>query len=84
MKNITVSVDDELYHRARIKAAERRSTVSALVRGYLTSLVEEESSFNQLQREQNELIAKIRTEHPGFSGAARLTRDEVHERRAVR
>ena len=38
MKNITVSVSDELYHTARLRAAERRSTVSALVRGFLEQL----------------------------------------------
>ena len=40
MKNITVSVDDELYHSARVAAARRKTNVSALVRGFLTALVE--------------------------------------------
>lgn len=84
MKNITVSVDDELYHRARVKAAQRRTTVSALVRGFLERVAEEESDFDRLQRQQNELIARIRAEHPGFSAAERLTRDELHERHALR
>lgn len=34
MKNITVSVDDELYHAARVEAARQRKSVSALVRSY--------------------------------------------------
>ncbi len=38
MKNITVSVDDEIYHRARIRAAEKRTSVSALVRRALQEL----------------------------------------------
>jgi len=38
MKNITVSVDDETYRRARITAAERGRSVSAMVREYLGSL----------------------------------------------
>jgi plasmid stability protein len=84
MKNITVSVDDDLYHRARIKAAEQRSTVSALVRRYLTDLVDEETPFQELARAQNELISKIRTAHPGFSARRRLTRDQVHDRDALR
>jgi hypothetical protein len=37
VKNITVTVDDETYRRARIKAAER-DTVSALVARFLTEL----------------------------------------------
>lgn len=84
MKNITVSVDSNLYHRARVRAAEKRSTVSALVREFLTRLVEEESGFDQLQREQNELITRIRGAHPGFSAADRLSRDQLHDRNAVR
>ena len=32
VKNITVTVDDETYRRARMKAAERDTSVSALVK----------------------------------------------------
>ena len=38
MKNITVSVDEETHRQARIRAAEMGTSVSALVRGFLTSL----------------------------------------------
>jgi len=38
MKNLTVSIDDETYHRARITAAEEGRSVSAMVREYLASL----------------------------------------------
>ena len=80
MKNITVTVDDELYYKARIRAAEKRSTLSALVREYLTQLVQTESSFESSVREQNDLIARIRATYPGFSAQQRLPRDQVHER----
>ena len=39
MKNITVSVNDHTHHRARIRAAEMGTSVSALVRNYLNHLV---------------------------------------------
>jgi hypothetical protein len=84
VKNITVTVDDELYQRARVRAAEKRSTVSGLVREYLVRLVEEESAFERMQREQIEAIERIRRNHPTFSAGARLGRDEVHERDALR
>ena len=32
MKNITVSVDDEVYHAARVAAARQKTSVSAYVR----------------------------------------------------
>ena len=38
MKNITVSVDEETYRRARIVAAGRDTTVTALVREFLNGL----------------------------------------------
>jgi hypothetical protein len=38
MKNITVSVDDETYRRARVKAAEQDTSLSALVRQFLVGL----------------------------------------------
>ena len=37
MKNITVSVDDETYRRARVRAAELGTSVSAVVRDFLSS-----------------------------------------------
>lgn len=79
MKNITVSLPDEVYRRARIKAAEHDTSVSALVREFLMSLGED-TDFARRKKLQNEIIASIRR----FSAADRLSRDEVHERRAVR
>lgn len=35
MKNITVTVDDDLYRRARVRAAEQGTNVSAVVRNAL-------------------------------------------------
>lgn len=39
VKNITVSVEDDLYHAARVAAAQRQTNVTALLRSYLTALV---------------------------------------------
>ena len=40
MKNITVTIDDEIHRKARIRAAELGTSVSALVKDYLNSLVD--------------------------------------------
>jgi hypothetical protein len=77
-------VSDELYHRARVRAAEQRTTVSAMVRAHLEQVATSEPIHEQLRREQNALIEQIRRDHPGFSAAGRLGRDEVHRRHAVR
>ena len=78
MKNITVSLDDETYRRARMKAAQLGSSVSALVRRFLTQLAEEESAFERLKREERELRERV----TAFSAADRLPRDEAHRRGA--
>jgi hypothetical protein len=80
VRNITVSVPEEVYRRARIKAAERDSSVSALVKEFLNGLGREESDVERGKRLQDEVLATIRR----FRGGNRLTRDAVHRRRAVR
>jgi hypothetical protein len=77
MKNITVSVDDETYRRARVVAAERDTSVSALVRNFLQQLSVGESEFERLKRRERELREQI-TE---FNGGDRLPREELYRRR---
>lgn len=77
MKNITVSVDDETYRRARIRAAERDTSVSAMVRDYLREMTEAETEFERLKRKEAEARARVKN----FRAADRLTRDELYERR---
>jgi hypothetical protein len=77
VKNITVTVDDEVYRRARMKAAERDTSVSALVRQFLVDLAAEGSEFERLKR----LEQVLREQITNFDGSNRLSRDEVHERR---
>lgn len=76
MKNITVSLDDETYRRARIIAAQRDTSVSALVKRFLTELASGETEFQRLKREERELREQI----TNFSWSDRLPRDEVHVR----
>ena len=80
MKNITVSVPDEIYREARIHAAERSTSVSAMVREFLAGLAKGESDFERRKRLQAETIAAS----SGFSAGGRLTREQVHDRDAVR
>ena len=80
MKNITVSLPDDVYRRARIKAAERDTSVSALVREFLLRLGEEESDFERRRRLQTEVLASVKN----FRAGDRVTREEAHERNALR
>ena len=54
MKNITISVDDELYRQARIKAAERSESISSLFRTFLTRLTASPGGESELERLQRE------------------------------
>jgi uncharacterized protein (UPF0297 family) len=50
MRSITVAVDDDTYKRARIAAAERDTSVSALVKAYLEQLASHETETERLKR----------------------------------
>lgn len=50
IKNITVSVDDDVYYRSRVRAAELRTSVSALVRKALQDLACQETEADRLRR----------------------------------
>jgi len=76
MKNITVSVPDEVYRRARIRAAEQGRSVSALVAEYLESLADQDGEFARLEALQHRIQAEI----TDFNGSDRVSRDELHDR----
>ena len=76
MKNITVSVPDQVYRDARVAAAQRDTSVSALVVAYLQRLAGWTEEFGRLEALQREVQAEIGQ----FRAADRLGRAEVHDR----
>ena len=76
VKNITVSLPDDLYRRARVRAAEEDTSVSAVVQRFLLTYADKETAFERGERLQHEVLNQIK----GFSAADRLSRDKVHER----
>lgn len=87
MRNITVSVDDETYRLARVRAAESDTSVSALVRNFLEELVHgetREERFERLKRQQDEVLAEIRASGRGLRAEDMLSRDELYDRKARR
>ena len=79
MKNITVTVPDDVYRNARIRAAERGTSVSSLVAEYLRSLSGRGAEFSRLEAQQKQ----IQTQISRFRAGDRLNRDQLHDR-AVR
>ena len=76
MKNITVSLDDETYQRARVTAAQRGKSVSALVKQFLVDLGSGESEFERLKREERAIRERI----TNFSASDNLPRDDLYRR----
>jgi predicted nucleic acid-binding protein len=48
MANLTISIDDELLHRARVRAAERGTSVNAVLRAYLTEWIGKRSRRHRI------------------------------------
>lgn len=92
MKNITVSVDDETHRLARIRAAELETSVSALVRNYLKTLVDPgnkggapnlprvETVQDRRNRSLNEVLADFDARGVGLNMADNLPRDALYDR----
>lgn len=77
--NLTLQLDTEVIRRARIVAAKRGTSVSALAAAQLMELVDEEERVEQA-RGRAEAILKKAVPRGGRS----WTRDELHDRQALR
>ncbi len=76
VKNITVAVPDDVYRQARIRAAERGQSVSAMVGAFLRGLTDEDAEFARLEALQRRVQAEVTR----FRAGARLDREQVHDR----
>ncbi len=87
MKNITISIDDDLYRQARMKAAEQSTSISALFKNFLIRLTVNEAAeteFQRLAREEQDLRTELRARRLGLNPLHNLSRDELHDRHALR
>ena len=75
-QNITVSLSRDVLRKAKVLAARRETSVSALVANQIEILVGEEEAYRRAERQALDLLDK------GFhlGGVIRATRDELHER----
>lgn len=77
-QNVTLSVPKEVLREARVIAARRDTSLSALMTAMLDQLVEEERGY-AAARERS--LARIEKGFDlGSGGRATATRDELHER----
>lgn len=77
MKNITLSVDDDTYRLARIKAAEREQSVSAMVRDLIRGLAAKPA--DDLAAKNARLFAALDVVKD-YDASTRLSREEIYDR----
>ncbi|MBI5280403.1 MAG: ribbon-helix-helix protein, CopG family [Candidatus Solibacter usitatus] len=76
MKNITLSVDENVLATVRRHAAERNSSVNALVREFLTGLASHQDRAKRARARLRQLSAKSQ----GQLGKKAWTREDLHDR----
>ena len=77
-QNITLSLPRELLRRVKRLAADRDTSVSALMSEALSKLADEDRRYNAARRRA---LAALRSARSlGTGGRRTWTRDELHER----
>jgi len=77
--NLTLQLDKEVIRRARVVAAKRGTSVSALVARELTELAAQDARYEQARVRAEELMAKVRPR-----GGRTWTRDDIYAERLER
>jgi DICT domain-containing protein len=77
MKNITLAIEDEILDKVRIVAAEKKTTVNALVREFLTDLA---SRDERLAEARKQLLRLMDTSEGRMAPDWKFDREEIHER----
>ncbi len=78
MKNVTISLDEELAHWARRKAADENTSVSKLVARLLDREMRASDRYWQAYEEWKKLPKDL---GGSIDASQRMTREEAHERR---
>jgi predicted transcriptional regulator len=75
-QNVTISLNRQVLRKAKILAARRDTSISALLAHEIELLVDQEEAYERAKRQALALLDK------GFhlGGVIRASRDELHER----
>jgi len=77
MRNITLSVDDEILDKVRVVAAEKRTTVNAMVRKFLSEVAGRDEKQAEARKE---LLRLMETSKGRMRADFKFDREETHER----
>ena len=75
MANLTITLDDGLLKKARVRAAEHGTSVNAVLRDYMAAW----AGATDRRRAVDSLLVRSKKAKSG-RGKRRWTRDELHER----
>ena len=83
MKNITLKIDDETYRKARLRAAEKGTSLSALVRDFLgrEAAAEEDREARRIAALEELYRLTAERAKPRTEPLIPLTRDEIYAER---
>jgi hypothetical protein len=76
--NLTLQMDSEVIRRARIVAAKRGTSVSALAANRLQEMVDEDDRLELARARAEAILAQA-----SGRGGRNWTRDDLHEREAL-
>ena len=79
-RNITLSLSAQTLRKARVLAAQHGTSVSGLLAQQIEELVDKNDSY---QRAKERALAMLRSGF-GFEGIEHMTREEMHNRKALR
>jgi len=77
VKNITLAIDDDILDRARLVAAQKQTTVNAMVREFLAEVGKREDKVAEARRQ---LLHLMDTSEGRMAPGWSFDRDEAHER----
>ena len=77
VKNITLAIEDEVLDKVRVVAAQKRTTVNAMVRDFLAEIACRDEKLARARRN----LLRLTEELEGRMGANwKFNREETHER----
>jgi hypothetical protein len=76
MANLTITVDEEVLRKARIRALEQGTSVNAILSEYLQAY----ASIRATNGEVTRVLLEMSRNAKSASGGRKWTRDELHER----
>lgn len=76
MANLTITIDDEVLRRARVRAIENDTSVNSILRDYLEAY----AATGPIWKQAADAILRLSSRARSGRGSARWNRDQLHER----